>query len=477
MFQSKEHLIRSSDPSLWGFAGLDLNNDEDLSHKIVTRIWKSINSKIFNVVIVVLVLIDTFVIISQILIDSHWIQDPKWRPIVDFINTTNTTTNYSKNSMNDLSPSLATTRHILQYISLTMISFFFIEVLFRIYSGKCKLFVQLFDLLDAILVVIVFSLSFIFYFYNFRDQSCGKQSLLLLIILRLWRFFQIVKLVIEDSQQRIVYTLNVCEKERTHCEHKIDILILKVEDLEHEVAYLKEKLKKTEKENSCYVQQLIDSKPKPKMNAKRTQSSQSYCPCRKDSFKGTVKHPVTAKLLRNYSQPNGSNNYIYVDIDVDVESQPLVSKTSDENHEMSPDLDVFAKNLAESITIDVMNAVIDKTSSHLLNSLNELLSESPNDSMQSQSNKPLMNPSSSYLFSNQLFNNSLIKSAICNGTGLHYNHITNQSNHWIPKQSNNTTTLDSSCVAQELNNEDKNVERIHKAVVDINDQDIPMNSL
>ncbi|CAG2101535.1 unnamed protein product [Medioppia subpectinata] len=384
MFQSKEHLIRTSDPSLWGFAGLDLNAD-DHNRKLVVRIWKVLNSRLFNGLIVVLVLLDTFVIVSQVLIDSHWIQDPNWRPLSDCTNNTNTTDGNTTSSI-QLSPTLITTRHFLTYISLTIISFFFIEVLFRIYSGKSKLFVQPFDLLDAILVNIVFVLSLVFYLHDFRDKSGGKEATLLIIVLRLWRVFQIIKSVIDESQQKMIQTLNVCEKERTHCEHKIDILILRVEDLEHEVAYLKEKLKKTEKDNSAYIQQLIDAKPK-KLNAKRTQSSQSYCPCRKDSFKNTPKPQTTQTTVKQKSCCSQVNYTL-----VNIESQPLVSK----------------------------------------------------------------------------------QSSICNGTdiytGLHHNHITDQSIHYQPNESKKTATFESSCAAHQLNNDDPEVDHIKKVDFNINDR-------
>ncbi|CAG2182957.1 unnamed protein product, partial [Oppiella nova] len=122
---------------------------------------------------------------------------PKWRSLSDCTNTTNSTTSDTNPSI-QLSPTLITTRHLLSYISLTIISFFFIEVLFRIYSGKCKLFGQPFDLLDAILVNIIFILSLVFYLHDFHDESGGKELSLLLVVLRLWRIFQIIKSLIEE---------------------------------------------------------------------------------------------------------------------------------------------------------------------------------------------------------------------------------------------------------------------------------------
>ncbi|CAG2176222.1 unnamed protein product, partial [Oppiella nova] len=321
-------------------------------------------------------------------------------------------------------------------------------------------------------------LSLVFYLHDFHDESGGKELSLLLVVLRLWRIFQIIKSLIEESQQKIIQTLNVCEKERTHCEHKIDILILKVEDLEHEVAYLKEKLKKTEKDNTSYIQQLIDSKPK-KLNAKRTQSSQSYCPCRKDSFKNTSK-PQTVKQ-KSCSQVNYTL--------VNIESQPLIPKhvINDNHNEDVEDLDVFAKNLAQSITIDVMNAVIDKTNSHLMDSISDCLTDAQIytkiNSMQSLSNKTPINPSSSRSSHNQFISNSVIPSPILNGTDIYsslHHLITephNQSNHYKPNQSKKTATFDSSCAAHQLNNEDSDVERIKKVEFNINDRDIPLSSL
>ena len=215
----------------------------------------------------------------------------------------------------------------------------------RIFSGKSKLFVQPFDLLDAFLVIIVFILSLIFYFHtSYGTKNGGKQSSLLIIVFRLWRVFRIMGSIIEESQQRILNTLSVCEKEKNHCEHKIDILILKVEDLEHEVAYLKEKLKKTEKDKSAYVQQLMEGNHT-KSNAKRTQSSQSYCPCRKDSFKMITSPQI--ETIVNTRKGCAQINSAFVDI----ETQSLVSETDNDINESVIDLDDFAKNLAQVLLL------------------------------------------------------------------------------------------------------------------------------
>lgn len=356
------------------------------------------------------------------------------------------------------------------------------KVLLRLFSGKSKLFVQPFDILDALLVNIAFVLSLLlFYETTPESKPDGKQSSLLIIALRLWRVFKIVESVIEDSKQKVLQLLNVCEKEKTHCEHKIDILILKVEDLEHEVAYLKEKLKKTERDNSAYVQQLSDSKSK-KVNAKRTQSSQSYCPCRSDTNKLTTKQhsmPATVSSQKSCAQISSTL--------VDIETQFLVSKHSlNETEDTSLDLDVFAKNLAQSITTDVMNAVIEKRIEHSVEALNQCLNESANtitriQVMQSQSNKRNESPSQSYRQSSpsaKLIDNSVIASKY-SSHGLNDSHIYSglylipdqnshsKSNGSQPNQSKHSSNFDSTSAAHQLN-DDSDVERIKRVEFCVN---------
>ena len=341
----------------------------------------------------------------------------------------------------------------------------------RIYSGKSKLFIQPFDLFDGLIVNLVFILSLVFYFHSSDYTiSGGKQSSLLIIVLRLWRVFKIIGSIIEESQQRILQTLSVCEKEKNHCEHKIDILILKVEDLEHEVAYLKEKLKKTEKDNSAYVQQLLDGKTK-KANAKRTQSSQSYCPCRKDSFKITESPHIetTVKSEESCAQINCTL--------VNIETQSLLSEPDiNEIDDNVLDLDDFAKNLAQSITIDVMNAVIDQNNYHSINSIDNCVSESTAlttklNGMQSHSNKIGNSPSSSRHSYNKLISNSIIKPSIFNDSdiysGLYL--ISDKLNDSKANQSKTNPCLDSSSAAHQLNDE-PDIERIRRVEFNINDR-------
>ena len=330
------------------------------------------------------------------------------------------------------------------------------KVLLRLFSGKSKLFVQPFDLLDALIVNIVFILSLLLYCNTSLESKLdSKQSSLLIIALRLWRVFRIVQSLIEESKHKVLQLLNVCEKEKTHCEHKIDILILKVEDLEHEVAYLKEKLKKTERDNTAYVQQLIEGEGKSKkVNAKRTQSSQSYCPCRTDSYK-----PMTTK---QHSMPATVNEHKFCaqisSTLVDIESQLLISEpTFNETKEETINLDVFAKNLAQSITSDVMNAVTDKSVSLSVDSLNQCLNESTQmitklNGMHNQSNKIDKSP----LPSSKLITNS--SQHIYSGLYL---------NHSQPNQSKLSSNFDSSSAAHQLN-DDNDVERIKRVEFCVN---------
>jgi hypothetical protein len=352
-----------------------------------------------------------------------------------------------------------------------------------------KLFVQPFELFDSLLVNVLFVLNIVFFLHNSRDRNGGQKSILLIVSLRLWRVYKIIQTLIEESQQRLIQLLNICDKEKTQAEHKIDILILKVEDLEHEVAYLKEKLKKTDKDNSAYIQQLIEGKNK--KTAKRTQSSHSsisttsYCPCNKNSTKiKSQSHnqqkqqnfePINYTLVNIEAEPTISeniDNHQTLDnaIDLDHFSEPTLSKNID-NHQTldnTIDLDDFARNLAQSITIDVMSAVL-RNDRNKTPSKNELVSKSREENwISSVSNKT--NPS---LHNHQ---NSAIKPSLSNGShiysGLYL--ISDESNH---SQESRIASNDNSSIAAHHLNEDLEIERIKKVEFNCNDVVITDKSL
>lgn len=164
----------------------------------------------------------------------------------------------------------------------------------------------------------------------------------------------------------------MCEKEKNHAEHKVDILILKVEDLEHEVAYLKEKAKKSEKESAAALHQISLVYKKP--TAKRTESSNSnnssasvsFCPCQKSgplqssSLASSTQHlhprhdhskGSLSSLARDHSSRNASVSILSI---ATVESGPEPSTTIT----TSIDLNKFALGLAQNITSDVVSALL-----------------------------------------------------------------------------------------------------------------------
>ncbi|GIY78061.1 uncharacterized protein CEXT_167441 [Caerostris extrusa] len=89
-------------------------------------------------------------------------------------------------------------------------------------QSKQALFTPLKLFFDAIVVLVAFGLDVAFFI------APSKVSL--------------------PPQKKSCQTLLAFIRRKIQSDHKVDLLILKVEDLEHEVAYLKEKLKKTEKE-------------------------------------------------------------------------------------------------------------------------------------------------------------------------------------------------------------------------------------
>lgn len=289
-------------------------------------------------------------------------------------------------------------------------------------------------MLDALLVFIVFVLDLIFYLQEGDYSSSsgdatrnegGQEAALLIIVLRLWRIHKVVASIVEDAQAKVLAMLMMCEKEKNHAEHKVDILILKVEDLEHEVAYLKEKAKKCERENSAAAaNHQISLMYKKKSGAKRTPSnhsnssgSASYCPCQRmgplkysthqdDSDDDSIAPATTSTQSLSTFQPKTTkqqhNHTSFVSV---YPVQPVVNTLVDEPCSLPPtlstsksltnkvalmtnvDVHTFALQLARNITSDVVSILLNKTGTTKRKPLPRLLNNSPSSIIQMSSSE------------------------------------------------------------------------------------------
>ncbi|KAF8777567.1 hypothetical protein HNY73_014411 [Argiope bruennichi] len=220
---SKEELMRNTDSVIWGFSGGTATPELDDTHKLCEKIWTALNSRVCNVVIVIFVFAEGVVVLSELLIDLNVVQDPEWKA-----KSINCSQNSTGLPSENISPRIKKAKEAFSITSITLLTIFIIEVILRIVTGKTRFIVQGIEVFDAIIVLVAFGLDIAF-FVAPSKVGIGKEAAVLIILLRLWRITAIIKKKIQSD-------------------HKVDLLILKVEDLEHEVAYLKEKLKKTEKE-------------------------------------------------------------------------------------------------------------------------------------------------------------------------------------------------------------------------------------
>ncbi|CAN8016552.1 unnamed protein product [Ixodes persulcatus] len=233
---SKEELMRNSDPLVWELGGTD---DAEKTERLCERLWIALNSRFCNIIIVTITVIESLVILSELLIDLEYIQDPAWHP---------KNYNCSVNQTLPAYPSarLKAAKTILSYLSLAILTIFLTEVIFRIVTGKSRFLVQGLEILDAVIIITAFSLDVAFYASPTKDKA--KEAAVLIVLLRVWRIKRVIDSIVDVEKLKLSYIISEYQREKTISENKGEVLILRVEDLEHEVAYLKEKHKKMEKE-------------------------------------------------------------------------------------------------------------------------------------------------------------------------------------------------------------------------------------
>lgn len=127
---------------------------------------KVVISKIFNYIILGLVLLDTFVVIGEIMLESYSQQHP--------------------------GKGIDTAKHALHDISLGLLSIFVGEIPFRLIGLELEFFKDKFEVFDAFIVVLSFLIS-IFLTVGIIQETNGVS---LLVLLRLWRITRVANGII-----------------------------------------------------------------------------------------------------------------------------------------------------------------------------------------------------------------------------------------------------------------------------------------
>lgn len=304
--------MRNSDPLIWE---LGATPDDKKTERLCERLWIALNGRSCNIIIVAIVVIQTLVIISELLIDLEYIQDPALHP-----KNCNCSVNQTS-AAPYRSVKLKAAKAVFSYFSLAVLTLFLMEVLFRVLTGRTRFLTQGSEMLDAIIVVTAFGLDVAFFSSSSEDKA--KEASVLIIVLRMWRVKRVIDSIVDAEKVKLSHVINEYQREKTIAENKGEVLILKVEDLEHEVAYFKEKLKKTEKE----LQVL-------RKHRKRDSSSSS----------SSYRHPT---------------------VTIGIETSPVISVTAETQTSytackfcyLTPELHMFASTLTEGVLQDALSFV------------------------------------------------------------------------------------------------------------------------
>lgn len=237
---SKEELMRNSDPLVWDFEASSSQSEN--TQRTCERVWAALNSRLCNVFIIVLSVATGLAILLKLLTDIQFAQDAEIQVMLQ-----NCSLNLSTGGSHSAYLTVAKLEAfvaLLSSLTLAVLSLFLAEVLLRAIAGRARFFMQGPEVLDAVVVVVAFGLNVA----SRVSPDKGRQAGALVILLRVWRIQRVLDSLVDVERTRLNYVLSEQERERTLAQNKGELLILRVEDLEHEVAYLKEKLKKTEKE-------------------------------------------------------------------------------------------------------------------------------------------------------------------------------------------------------------------------------------
>nr|XP_023395069.1 voltage-gated hydrogen channel 1 isoform X1 [Loxodonta africana] len=134
-----------------------------------TTLRKLFSCHRFQVIIICLVVLDALLVLAELILDLKIIQPDR--------------NNYAA--------------RVFHYMSIAILTFFMMEVSFKIFVFRLEFFHHKFEILDAIVVVVSFILDIVLLFREHEFEALG-----LLILLRLWRVARIVNGIIISVKTR-----------------------------------------------------------------------------------------------------------------------------------------------------------------------------------------------------------------------------------------------------------------------------------
>ena len=132
-------------------------------HNLRERVSFILHTNKFHIIVVALVVLDSLLVIAELLLDMNIIQVSEHK------------------GGSDLAPK------ILHYSSLAILSVFIVEIFVKLYAFRLSFFRHKMEMFDAVVVLVSFILDIIF-----RNKEGPESGAGLLVVLRLWRVTRIL---------------------------------------------------------------------------------------------------------------------------------------------------------------------------------------------------------------------------------------------------------------------------------------------
>ncbi|XP_006894729.1 PREDICTED: voltage-gated hydrogen channel 1 [Elephantulus edwardii] len=164
----------------------------------------------FQVIIICLVVLDALLVLAELMLDLKIIQPDKNK--------------YAA--------------RVFHYLSIAILTFFMMEIFFKIFVFRLEFFHHKFEILDAVVVVVSFVLDIVLLFREHEFEALG-----LLILLRLWRVARIINGIIISVKTRSERQLLRLKQMNIQLAAKIQHLEFSCSEKEQEIERLNKLLK------------------------------------------------------------------------------------------------------------------------------------------------------------------------------------------------------------------------------------------
>ncbi|XP_020515171.2 voltage-gated hydrogen channel 1 [Labrus bergylta] len=169
------------------------------------------SSNRFQVVVVLLIILDAFFVLAELLIDLSVIKLDHGHIVPE----------------------------VFHYLSLALLTFFMVELAGKLYAFRLEFFEHNFEVFDGIVVVISFVLDVAFVFHEDAFDGMG-----LLILLRLWRVARIINGILVSVKTRAQQQIHKLKESYDHLVQRVTELQERADKLEKENQNLQGLLKK-----------------------------------------------------------------------------------------------------------------------------------------------------------------------------------------------------------------------------------------